>query len=445
MTTFTKTRRLCAFLFLLLCMTLGALAQQAVTLTFDQPQTAGISGFRAFWDSPVVTAEDGVLVNTDLIYNGSHPMALWNPAKRTNGAKPGGLVFDAVHRSLLVRFPSAAESIAAQVARGYVVRHAELVLPYRADEYATEGYYDPPGMSFLGAMWVNDPPQWHAVAWALRKPWTADAKTGPTFNAYINGAGYWTKYGAQDTAHDRYPNRFGPAEVSAQHTMGRMDVTALLTDPAYGKSLAQRLRQFADCGVLLRKEEVYDARYLYSGYEWGTATGGRGIIIHAPKLEVTLEPAKAAATETLPPAEDVAKLASALTGGKGGAPTAVIPNAERIKALAAKYGFVKPVWMPEWQWARVQELNSSEQRPWDFPNTTEAYNKWVDDLLAMTPRRWVGWQSGDKASQGLRLGAAMPGPVLDNEKLYWWAWLMPDRDISSFVHPYGPGAPKVHE
>ena len=242
-----------------------------------------------------------MVVTGELIYNGAHPMALWEPGNRADGAKPGGLVFDAVHRSLLVRFPDAAEAIAAQVAKGYAVQRVELLLPYRAEEYQTEGYDMPPGMSFLGPGWINDPPQWHALAWALRKPWAADAKSGPTFNAYINGAGYWAKYGAQDTARDRYPTCFGPAEVSRQHTVGRIDLTALLTEPAYGKTLAQRLRQFADCGVLLRKEEVYDARYLYSGYEWGTPTGGHGIIIHTPKLEVTLAPsAKATAPGALP-------------------------------------------------------------------------------------------------------------------------------------------------
>ena len=50
----TDCRRL-ALLFILLCMAFGAVAQQTVTLTLDQPQTAGISGFRAFWDLPVVT------------------------------------------------------------------------------------------------------------------------------------------------------------------------------------------------------------------------------------------------------------------------------------------------------------------------------------------------------------------------------------------------------
>jgi hypothetical protein len=31
---------------------------------------------------------------------------------------------------------------------------------------------------------------------------------------------------------------------------------------------------------------------------------------------------------------------------------------------------------------------------------------------------------------------AMPEPVKDNLRLYWWAWLMPDREYASLVHGY---------
>ena len=57
-----------------------------------------------------------------------------------------------------------------------------------------------------------------------------------TFNAAINGAVYWTKYGAADTAQDRFPTRFGPGEVSYKNPDGRVDVTPLLSDPAYGRN-----------------------------------------------------------------------------------------------------------------------------------------------------------------------------------------------------------------
>ena len=213
---------------------------------------------------------------------------------------------------MLVVSPRPRRPIAAEVGKGYKIRKIELVLPFRAEEYQTESYDMPSGMSFLGSMWINDPPRWHAVAWALRKPWCADAGLGPTYNASINGAVYWKHFGAQDTTADRYPEQLGPSEISHIQTVGRMDITALLNDAAYGKTLAARLRQFADCGVLLRKWETYDARYLYSGYEWGTPTGGRGIIIHTPKLEVTSAGQDAGARQAAR-ARRVAKLAAGKT------------------------------------------------------------------------------------------------------------------------------------
>ena len=199
----------CFFALALLC-ALPLYAQQPVTLTFDQPQAAGISGFRAFWDTPVVLGANGPLDTVVEPVGGgagylAGPCALWTPAKRANGAKPGALVFDAVHRSLLLRFPGCAEAIAAKLAAGYTVAKAEVELPFINTELWPENYDLPEGMSFLRDEWVKQPPRWHAVAWALRKPWMADAQCGPTFNAAINGAVYWGRFGAPD----RWKSRTG--------------------------------------------------------------------------------------------------------------------------------------------------------------------------------------------------------------------------------------------
>ena len=121
-----------------------------------------------------------------------------------------------------------------------------------------------------------------------------------------------------------------------------------------------------------------------------------------------------------------------------------MPSADELKALAGKYGFVQPAGMPDWEWERVKELNGCEHKPWDFPATPDAYAQWVDALLAMPPRLWVGWESADKAAFALRMRNAMPAPVLEHEQNYWRAWLMPEKDVKDFVHPYGPGAEKVH-
>ena len=173
-------------LFAVLCAALR-IATAAETLVFDQPQLAGISGFREFWDTPVVLAGDGPVLETKHEPGGVGPNAVWAPTKRDDGTKPGAIVFDAVHRAVLVRFPGSAQRIADGLRKGFAVEKVELVLPHRATELWAEGYAEPPGMSFLGDAWVKKQPRWHAVAWALRQPWTADRERGPTFNASVNG------------------------------------------------------------------------------------------------------------------------------------------------------------------------------------------------------------------------------------------------------------------
>ncbi len=208
----------------------------AKTLTFDQPQLAGISGFRAFWDAPVVLGADGLIVETKHSPGGTGPTAVWSPDQGTGGAQPGAIVCDVVHRSVLVRFPGSAQRIAEELRQGFAVEKVELVLSRRATGLWAEGYSLPPGMSFLGDTSEIRPPRWHAVGWALRQPWIANRERGPTFNASVHGIAHWKHFGAQDEGEERFPRPFGPVEVSAQSSEGRMDLTPLLTDPAFGPS-----------------------------------------------------------------------------------------------------------------------------------------------------------------------------------------------------------------
>ena len=225
-----------------------------IVLEFDRPQTAGICGFRAMWDRPVVLVEDAPVEFVDRLWKDRGGRAVWS------GAKPAAMAFDALHRSMLVRFPGSAEKIAAQQRKGYAIRKAELVLELRDTELWPPGdpnYPPPRGGYHYRSNWGVDrlyrkrAPRWHAVAWALRRPWTADAKLGPTYNAFVHGAGYWAKYGAADAHTDRFAARFGPTEVSSERKVGRMDITAVLTDEAFGKSPAERLRTLAVCGLVV--------------------------------------------------------------------------------------------------------------------------------------------------------------------------------------------------
>ena len=56
-------------------------------------------------------------------------------------------------------------------------------------------------------------------------------------------------------------------------------MTALVNDANYGKTPAERLSKLENCGFLVKKEEIYDARMWGGGYEWATARGPQGIFI----------------------------------------------------------------------------------------------------------------------------------------------------------------------
>jgi len=416
-------------------------AQEPVTLTFDRPEAAGISGFRAMWDTPVVCGPDGLTRIVDKGQFGKAPSAYWSPAQRKDG-EPGAYVFDAIHRGLLVRFPGAAAAIAAQLGKGYAVSKVELILPFKDTEFWPDGYADPSGMSFMGDRWVKNPPQWHALVWALRKPWVADPELGPTFNAYLNGAGYWAKFGAQDEKADRFPQRFGPAEVSHKNVEGRVDVTAMLTSADFAPTLAARLRQLEYSGFLVRKWETYDTRYKdgWNGYEYGPAIGGRGILIHAPKLAVTFTPAKAEKLDAKALAFDTRAYAAGLRAkGGDGKPTAVLPSPEEITRLAAKYGLARPATMPDWQWQRVQELAAADPKhpAFQYPTAPDAYHKWLDGILSQPYRNFIGHLTPFSAIEALQYGESWPAPVREHMVRYWDAWLMPGRPASELVHPQG--------
>ena len=94
---------------------------------------------------------------------------------------PGGNTCDAVHRSVLLRFPTAGAEIADFLERGRVLLRAELVLHYAGYEVVPDGYLNRDGLG--RGVWTENKPTWHVQAWPLRQPWAADPSTGPTYNA----------------------------------------------------------------------------------------------------------------------------------------------------------------------------------------------------------------------------------------------------------------------
>jgi hypothetical protein len=348
---------------------------------------------------------------------------------------------DAVHRSLLLRFPGAADQIAARLAQDGKIAKAEIVFEYENFE-AQPGGYDVRGQ--LAEAVKKDPPRWHYVAWALRHPWSvAEGVPAPTFNAYLDGAGYWTKYGAQDEKADRYPTRFGPVEVSKEKPQGRLDVTALLTDAAYGASLGDRLRRFEEQGLLLRKWETYDVKYAdWSAYEWAVPSGGNGLTFKTARLELQFADGKEEAVK-LPPVRELKALAQKLVQDKtGGQPTAIMPAAAAIKALSEKLAFRQPQWMPDWQWRRVQELRKlgggSEYADAIESGDPALFERQMRAILAIPPRFWQGWGVQDQLLLWNQYGEALPAYVRDHMLDYWRAWLYPELPNEAItVDPQG--------
>ncbi len=430
-------------------------------LVFDTPQCAGMSGFRSHWDRPIPVAEDGERVVKDEKIKDRGQTAVWG------GVSPGPLAFDAVHRSLLVRFPGAAEKIATALAAGRAIAKAELVLPYLDEELWPTGsggadYPCADGYRYrmnwdCDTLYRAQRPSWHAVAHLLRKPWQADARIGPTYNAAVNGAVYWKRFGASDPAEDRFPVPLGPVEVSSYKPDGRMDVTAALTDAAYGKTAAERLRAIADYGFVVSKLEVYDARFFTGAYEWAISTGPRAVLIKQPKLVVTLKPGTTGKVDLAPPA-DVAALAARHAGKPLGAPTAVIPGAAEVARLNEKF-MARPAWMPEWQYAHVRQLmglesggtvqpfyyrivpqhvmnrareaaeREAKQRNQPLDADYAVYLAWLDWVHGCPPRWWDGHLTGaNNVTQWYNYREALPAPVQESILRSWIAWLMPDRE-----------------
>jgi hypothetical protein len=351
---------------------------------------------------------------------------------------PGGNTFDAVHRSVLLRFPTAGTEIADFLERGRVLLRAELVLHYAGYEIVPEGYLARDGLG--RGVWTENRPTWHVQAWPLRQPWAADPSTGPTYNASANGVRYWKHFGAADLQHDRIAGLLESAELSYEQTEARIDVGKLLSTPAVAKEAGERLRWLEQCGFLLRKVETYDTRYRAPGdaYDWTMPIGGHGLKFDAPRLVLTTRRTGGRVSIVLPPAQQGDWLRRTSDGSR---PTAVLPtSAELDRKLKQAFRLRGPE-RPGWERRHIADLLTVGGDPngnWSTFGGEQGYKTFVQNIkntLSMPPRYWTGWDVEDLLLLPLVLSDMVPAPVMELLKNYWTAWLQPDLPTESFVHP----------
>lgn len=353
----------------------------------------------------------------------------------------GGTTVDAVHRAVLLRFPTAADEIANLLRPGRVLARAELALRYGAYEIVPEGYTCRDGMGRQA--WTDNPPSWHIQAWALRHPWKADRESGPTFNASVNGKRYWTRYGAAD-ARDRSDEAIEAQELSQYVPEARFDFTRLLASAALEREAGARLRWLEQSGFLLRKVETYDTRYRGGdAYEWAMPTGGHGLRFSAPRLIVTTRRTDAAVAVVLP-----LSLQREWEIGRpdGSRPTAAVEPAAEIATRAKRAMALRGTGRGDRERQRVAELmriGGDRVSGWGRIENEKDYPAYLDklkQLLALPPRYWQGWDVQDDLLLWYVFRDLLPAPAQDHLKNYWRAWLQPDLPTDAFVHPQSPNA-----
>ena len=354
---------------------------------------------------------------------------------------PGGMTMDAVHRSVLLRFPTAAEEIADRLRSGRVLVQAELVMNFAGIEIVPEGYLCRDGLG--RKLWTENPPSWHVQAWPVRHPWKADKENGPTFNAIVNGKRYWARYGASDSR-DRGAEIGEPQELSHYTDTARIDITRLLATAAIEREAGARLRWLEQAGFLLRKLETYDTRYRAAGdaYEWAMPTGGHGLRFTAPRLVLAMRRTGSAVSISLPLA---LRADWEMSQPDGSRPTATMPTPAEV-AERARRAMQSRGQRPAWEAQRLAELMAAagdRVSAWGRIKSEADYKAYlghIKELLSMPPRYWQGWSIQDDLLHWYVFRELMPAPAQDHVRAYWTAWLQPDVPTSAFVHPQSPDA-----
>jgi hypothetical protein len=347
----------------------------------------------------------------------------------------GGSTFDAVHRSVLLRFPTAGDQIAELLRRGRVLVRAELVLRYAGYEIVPEKYTCRDGMGRKA--WTENPPTWHVLAAPLRKPWAADPETGPTYNANVRGLRHWTRFGAGDPQADRVYDLLEPQELSKAQTEARIDITKMLATPALAREAGERLRALDHQGFILRKLETYDSRYRSPGdaYEWAMPIGGHGLTFDAPKLVITTRRTDGSVAVTMPTGLQGDWKTHTKDGSK---PTAVLHDMPQLVEATKRALFLPGADRTIGEATRVSELlkeGGDNTARWATFRNYKDYVRNVQEGLQIVPRYWVGWQAQDYLLLPLILPEVVPAPLMEHMKNYWRGWLQPELPTNAFVHP----------
>ena len=319
---------------------------------------------------------------------------------------PGARTVDAVHRSVLVRFPDAYEAARRGHGKGYAIERAEIRFAYSGYETSPAGYVVRPS-----PRWKAEPPSWHLVGWALKHP---------------------------DDPSDRYARVFGPEELSAGHPNASIDVTDLFGAADFGPDAPTRARSFARNGLVFRKLESYDSRYRDEGdaYDWAVATGGHGLTFERPVLVLTWRRAADPIRGKPWPA-----WSERATDDRAAPPRRETTIAAEPFAAAAARLSIESRMPAGWQRDRVKELagigggdigewaSAVERR--DYAQ----YQKLVRETLATPPRYWKGWSIHDDLLLWHTYGEILSPLVRDHMIDYWKSWLMPDIPTSDLFHP----------
>jgi len=361
----------------------------------------------------------------------------WDETKQQWLGEKDEMFFDAVHRFLLLRFPGCAQTIRQKLVAGYEIESVRLVLHWQKQEWLRAAGYQYRGYVLKG----KPEAKWHARVWVLRRPWADDPRIGPTWNAYINGAGYWRQGGGRDEFYDRFPKPLGEAGLWEEQSDAEVDLTDVLASKQYGNTLGERLRLLEACGFLIRRAELYNREYP----ENGVSTGVARMWIKDPELVVALRKAETPAPlGELPPPVDVRALAARLAAqGGDGFPTTVIPENLEELARAAR---TKPADMPDWMWKRVQEVrnlkierNYAESTVFDEfeSGDRDRYIAATQLMLARPPAWFMGHSHVDFLLPLLRYEEMLPGVLRYHIRRFFLARWEPPYNRNMLQHRVG--------